>query len=264
MSQNKFQDQRTIALSALERYTGSDPEMFGPYILLTNFGMYADVFSEISGREKIRGTSMRCAHWPEEDISIIDFGIGSPMAALIVDLLSHLQPRVVLMLGLCGGLHTSYQVGHYFNPIAAIRDDGTSEHYMPPQVPSLSSFDIQRFTVGEMEKHGVPYHTGVIHTTNLRFWEFKEDFVEMLRLEHCQAIDMECATLFTVGFARHVPVGALMLISDLPLEQGGIKTKDSARKLFDRFTHQHIRMGIDVMRAMRRAVLDPGTYHDME
>lgn len=254
------QDKRAIALSALERYTGSDYTEYSPYILLTNFNSYIDNFAEMCGHEKKRGTTMRSAHWPEEDISIIDFGIGSPMAALIIDLLSYLSPRVVLMLGLCGGLSRTYEKGHYFNPIAAIRDDGTSSHYMPPQVPSLSSFDIQRFVASELEARGHTYHTGVIHTTNLRFWEFDSDFVLNLKKERCQAIDMECATLFTVGFARRVPVGALMLISDMPLRQGGIKTKESSRNLFDQYTGTHIELGMKVIRAMRAAHLDPGTY----
>ncbi len=254
------QDRRAIALSALERYTGSTATEFRPYILLTNFGAYIDDFAEMSGHEMKKGTTMRSAHWPEENISIIDFGIGSPMAALIIDLLSYLAPRVVLMLGLCGGLSKGYEKGHYFNPIAAVRDEGTSSHYMPPQVPSLSSFDIQRFVVSKLEECGVVYHSGVIHTTNLRFWEFDNDFVLNLKKERCQAIDMECATLFTVGYARRVPVGALMLISDMPLRQGGIKTKESARSLFDQYTSTHIELGMDVIKAMRIAHLDPGTY----
>jgi len=254
------QDPRSIGLSALERYTGSDAEQFGEYILLTNFGRYVDVFSEMCGQEKIRGTTMRSAHKPGDNISIIDFGVGSPMAALIVDLLSYVSPRVVIMLGLCGGLSPSYRIGHYFNPIAAIRDEGTSDHYMPPRVPSLSSFDIQRFIADELERMNVAYYTGVIHTTNLRFWEFDDKFKKTLERERCQAIDMECATLFSVGFARRVPIGALMLISDLPLKQGGIKTKESSRNLFNKHTQTHIELGIEVIRSFSRAHLDPGTY----
>lgn len=254
------QDLKNVAISALERYTGSAPEDFHQYILLTNFTKYVEAFSEMSGNPIIAGTSMRCCHMKDKRISIVDFGIGSPMAALIIDLLSHIDPRVTLMLGLCGGLSSKHKVGDFFAPIAAIRDEGTSNHYLPPQVPSLSSFNIQRFVVQEMEKRNATYHSGVIHTTNLRFWEFSDDFISDLKKERCQAIDMECATLFTVGYAKKVPVGALMLISDLPLKQGGIKTKESARALFDKYTGLHIEMGIDVMRGMHEALLDPGTY----
>ncbi|MFH1538738.1 MAG: AMP nucleosidase [bacterium] len=253
-------DPKKIALSALERYTGSDASMFRPYVLLTNFGKYVDHFAAMSDHQKHEGTAMQSAHWPEENISIVDFGVGSPMAALIIELLSYIRPRVALMLGLCGGLNPKYSIGNYFNPIAAIRDEGTSDHFFPPRVPSLSSFEIQRFVVNELDKLNIAYHSGVVHTTNVRFWEFDEDFIEKLKTERCQAIDMECATLFTVGYARRVAVGALMLISDLPLERGGIKTKESSQAMFKKHTDTHIELGIKVIRAMREALLDPGPY----
>lgn len=253
-------DPEKIALSALERYTGSGATMFRPYILLTNFGRYVDHFAGMSDHKKHEGTAMQSAHWPEENISIVDFGVGSPMAALIIELLSYIRPHVILMLGMCGGLSPKHSLGNFFNPIAAIRGEGTSDHYLLPRVPSLSSFEIQRFVVNELEKMKITYHSGVIHTTNVRFWEFNGEFIERLKTERCQAIDMECATLFTVGYARSVPVGALMLISDLPLEQGGIKTKESSQAMFKKHTDTHIELGIKVIRAMREALLDPGPY----
>lgn len=256
----KDADPKAIAISTLERYTGSEAVLFRPYILLTNFGKYIDHFETMSDHKKHVGSAMQSAHWPEENISIIDFGVGSPMAALVVELLSYITPRVVLMLGLCGGLSRKYHVGDYFNPVAAIRDEGTSDHFLPPRAPSLSSFEIQRFVVNELEKLNLTYHSGVIHTTNVRFWEFNDDFIVKLLAERCQAIDMECATLFTVGYARGVPMGALMLISDLPLQRGGIKTKESATAMFKQHTDSHIELGIKVIRSMRTALLDPGPY----
>lgn len=254
------QDPESVAMSALERYTGSQACDFMPYILLTNFGKYTNKFAEKSGQPRIEGTAMNCVHWPEANVSIINFGVGSPMAALIIDLLSFLKPRAVLMLGLCGGLKGTYRVGDFFNPVAAIRDEGTSDCYLPARVPSLSSFDIQRFVAEKLETMRLVYHSGVIHTTNVRFWEFNEQFKQSLKAERCQAIDMECATLFSVGFARHVPVGALMLISDIPLKQGGVKTKESARELFDAYTDLHIETGIEIIREMRVEFLEPKLY----
>jgi len=168
--------------------------------------------------------------------------------ALVVDLLSFIKPKAVIMLGLCGGLRDEYRVGDFFNPVAAIRNEGTSNSYMPPQCPALSSFVLQRLACEELEKQKLKYHTGVIHTTNVRFWEFNEEFKASLAVERAQAIDMECATLFIVGYARRVPVGALMLISDVPLQRGGIKTAESAKKLFEKYTGQHIDVGINALK----------------
>ena len=237
-----------VGISTLERYTGSDKGEFQPYILLTNFKKYLDAFSEISGEPIRHGSAMRACHSPKDKITIIDYGVGSPVAALIMELLSFVKPHAVLMLGMCGGLSSKYEVGNFFNPLAAIREEGTSDAYMPPQCPALSSFDIQKFVCEELDNRDLEYHTGVIHTTNVRFWEFNEKFKENLKAEHCQAIDMECATLFTVGFSRAVPVGALMLISDLPLKSGGVKTKESAKKVFENYTSQHLNVGISVLK----------------
>jgi len=240
-----------VAISTLERYTGSSVDEFQPYILLTNFQKYVDVFAERFKQPVRSGSVMRACHASEKRLSIIDYGVGSPVAALVIELLSFLKPKAVLMLGMCGGLRDEYKVGDFFNPAAAIREEGTSNAYMATQCPSLSSFLIQRFVCEELERRSIKYHTGVIHTTNVRFWEFNEDFKQMLADERVQTIDMECATLFTVGFARYVPVGALMLISDLPLKEGGVKTKESARIVFERFTSLHIDTGISVLMNMQ-------------
>lgn len=240
-----------VALGALARYTGSDPNQFQRWILLTNFQRYVHMFSEMGRCTFHEGSAMSSAHWPAKHVSIIDLGVGSPAAALCVDMISYIRPKAVLMLGMCGGLRENMKVGSFFNPIAAIRDEGTSNAYMPPQVPSLSSFQIQRRVTQVLEKRGFPYFTGVVHTTNYRLWEFDEAFRKRLQEERVQAIDMECATLFTAGFARKVPVGAMMLISDLPLKKGGIKTKESGRKVFQEHQKRHIDLGIEALKTVR-------------
>lgn len=213
---------------------------------------YLDVFSERFDHRVRQGSVMRACHAPEARLSIIDLGVGSPMAALIVELLSFVKPHAVMLLGMCGGLRSDYRVGEFFNPVAAIRDEGTSDFFMPPQCPALASFPIQRHVAHVLEQRHLTYHTGVIHTTNVRFWEFDEPFRKRLCLERAQAIDMECATLFTVAYARRVALGALMLISDLPLRKGGIKTKASARHVFEKYTAQHVAAGIAVVEELQR------------
>lgn len=240
-----------VGISTLERYTGSAAAEFQPFILLTNFKHYVDILSGQSGEPIRQGSVMQACHLKTEGVSIINYSVGSPTAALVVELLSFIKPKGVLMLGMCGGLRTEHKVGDFFNPVAAIRGEGTSDDYMPQRCPSLSSFVIQRFVCETLEKRKLLYHTGVIHTTNVRFWEFNEDFKKLLLEERAQAIDMECATLFTVGFARFVPVGALMLISDTPLMARGIKTASSAKAIFEKYTAIHIEVGMQVLSAMR-------------
>lgn len=240
-----------IGRDSLERYTNSRVSDFQPYILLTNFSQYMTLFSAHAGKNVLSGSLMEVCHWPEEKISIVNFGVGSPMAALVIDLLAFVDPVAILMLGLCGGLRKKHKVGDFFNPLAAIRDEGTSDHYMPPRVPALSSFTIQKAVTTEIEKGGYFYHTGVVHTTNYRMWEFDEDFRERLKSEKISAVEMECATLFSAGFSRSLNVGALLLVSDLPHTHRGIKTKESSKMVFKKFSETHLRLGINVLRHIR-------------
>jgi len=238
---------RKIAIDMLERYTGTDLKDFRKQIILTNFDYYIEVFKMMSGTIATKGSAMNVAHCKEKDVTIIDFSIGSPNAALIIELLSVVEPTAVLFLGMCGGLHRSLKVGDFILPMAAIRDEGASRHFMPTQVPALPTFKIQKFVSQIIIEKGMDYRTGVVHTTDYRFWEFNDRFKEDLYDERALAIEMECATLFIGGFACKVPIGALLLVSDLPLTRGGIKTKKSAKKVFRQYTDMHLELGIKAM-----------------
>lgn len=236
-----------IAVDMLERYTGSDLKQFNEQIILTNFDYYIERFKLMPGSVATKGSAMNAAHNPDKNVSIIDFSIGSPNAALIIELLSVVNPKAVLFLGMCGALHRSLKVGDFILPMAAIRDEGASKHFMPPQVPALPTFKVQKFVSQIIVEKGFDYRTGVVHTTDYRFWEFNERFKADLYEERALAIEMECATLFIAGFASKVPIGALLLVSDTPLKRGGIKTKKSAKKVFRKFTDLHLDIGIKSM-----------------
>jgi AMP nucleosidase len=236
-----------IARDMLERYTGSPIEKFRKQIILTNFDYYLERFNNLCGDERTAGSAMNVVHSRKADVSIVDFSIGSPTAALIIEMLSPVDPKAVLLLGMCGGLHRSLKVGDFIMPTAAIRDEGASQHFMPPQVPALPTFKIQKFVSQIIVEKGLDYRTGVVHTTDYRFWEFDERFKAQLYEERALAIEMESATLFIAGFACKVPIGALLLVSDLPLRRGGIKTKKSAKAVFRQFTDLHLEIGIKAM-----------------
>jgi AMP nucleosidase len=238
---------RKIAEDMLERYTGSPLSHFRKQIILTNFDYYLDRFDKLCGTERCKGSAMSVVHSKSADVSIIDFSIGSPTAALIIELLSTIEPTAVLLLGMCGGLHRSLKVGDFFVPTAAIRDEGASRHFMPAQVPALPTFKIQKFVSQIIVEKGLDYRTGVVHTTDYRFWEFDDRFKAQLYEERALGIDMETATLFVGGFTAKVPIGALLLVSDLPLQRNGIKTKKSASAVFRNYTDLHLEIGIKAM-----------------
>ena len=237
-----------IGREVLERYTGTPPEQFQKQILLTNFEYYMERFSALCGdAETSRGSAMTVEHSPSMGVSLVNFSVGSPVAALIIEVLATAEPKATLFLGMAGGLHRSLEVGDFVLPTAAIRDEGASRHFMPPQVPALPTFKVQKFVSQILVEKDLDYRTGVVHSTDYRFWEFDERFKQQLYDERALAIDMETATLFSVGFASKVPIGALLLVSDLPLRRGGIKTRDSARAVFREYTDLHIEVGIEAM-----------------
>jgi AMP nucleosidase len=235
-----------IVKNWLPRYTGTPLEEFKPYILLTNFINYVEMFAERFDVEvKGRNRAMQTAS--SGNITIINFGMGSAMAATVMDLLSAVEPRAVLFLGKCGGLKPITQLGDFILPIAAIRGEGTSNDYAKPEIPALPSFRLQRSVSEMIIKHEMDYWTGTIYTTNRRVWEHDEPFKEYLKEIRALGIDMETATIFIVGFVNSIPHGALLLVSDNPMTPDGVKTEESDKKVTQNFVQKHLEIGIDAL-----------------
>jgi len=183
----------------------------------------------------------------EAGLTIINFGIGSSNAATIMDLLSAITPKGVLFLGKCGGVKHAAEIGHFILPTAAIRGEGTSSDYFPPEVPALPSFKLHKFVSEKIVEKKFEYRTGVIYTTNRRVWEHDEDFKEKLRKMKVLAVDMETATVFMAGLANDIARGALLLVSDLPMTPEGVKTEASDQKVSSTFVQAHLDIGIQAM-----------------
>ncbi len=228
----------------LPRYTGTAVDDFQDYILLTNFENYVDIFCQLTGAEK-RGIGKAMSNATAKNITIINFGMGSANAATIMDLLSAVKPKAVLFLGKCGGLKMKNNVGDFILPIAAIRGEGTSNDYFPPEVPALPSFTLQRAVSSTIRDFENDYWTGTVYTTNRRVWEHDSDFKAYLKKLRCMAIDMETATIFTTGFANKIPAGALLLVTDQPMIPDGVKTSKSDQVVTANYVEVHIKIGIE-------------------
>ena len=238
-----------IVQNWLPRYTGESLENFGQYILLTNFSNYVHLFAEWNKVEVMGiGKPMQCA--TAEGISIINFGMGSPTAATVMDLLSAIEPKAALFLGKCGGLKKRNKLGDLILPIAAIRGEGTSNDYFPSEVPALPAFALQRAVSTTIREYEVDYWTGTVYTTNRRVWEHDEVFKEYLQKIRAYAIDMETATIFTVGFYNKIPTGALLLVSDQPMIPDGVKTEESDKKVTSEFVERHLKIGVDSLKQL--------------
>jgi AMP nucleosidase len=235
----------------LPRYTGRPLEGFGRFILLTNYNLYVELFAKwhnvpVEGKEKNMPSATA------EGITIINFGMGSPNAATIMDLLSAVEPNAVLFLGKCGGLKKKNKLGDLILPIAAIRSDGTSNDYLPNEVPALPAFKLQIAVSATITKYDREYWTGTVYTTNRRVWEYDARFKKYLVKTRAMAIDMETATIFSVGFANEIPVGALLLVSDQPMISTGIKTEASDKKVTNEYVETHLKIGIDTLKYIKK------------
>lgn len=238
-----------IVQNWLPRYTGEKLENFGKYILLTNFSNYIQLFAVWNKVNIVgEGKPMQCA--TSDNITIINFGMGSPTAATVMDLLSAIEPAAVLFLGKCGGLKKRNKLGDLILPIAAIRGEGTSNDYFPAEVPALPAFALQRAVSTTIREHEVDYWTGTVYTTNRRVWEHDDEFKEYLLQIRAYAIDMETATIFTVGFYNKIPTGALLLVSDQPMVPDGVKTEESDKKVTNDFVERHLKIGIDALKQL--------------
>ncbi|MDR3697851.1 AMP nucleosidase [Mucilaginibacter sp.] len=240
----------SIVTNWLPRYTGRTLAEFGNYIILTNFSKYITLFSQWNDNAPILGLDKPMQSVTANGITIINFGMGSSVAATIMDLLTAIHPKAVVFLGKCGGLKKKNKVGDLILPIAAIRGEGTSNDYLPPEVPALPAFALQKAISTTIRDFGRDYWTGTCYTTNRRVWEHDKEFKRYLKKLRAMAVDMETATIFTTGFANKIPTGALLLVSDQPMIPEGVKTAESDSAVTDQYVETHLRIGIESLKQL--------------
>ncbi|MVN21675.1 AMP nucleosidase [Mucilaginibacter arboris] len=239
-----------IVANWLPRYTGRPLDDFKEYVILTNFSKYLQLFSEWHNDAQIMGLDKPMQSVTADGITIINFGMGSALAATVMDLLSAIHPKAVIFLGKCGGLKRKNNVGDLILPIAAIRGEGTSNDYLPSEVPALPAFALQKAISTTIREHSRDYWTGTVYTTNRRVWEHDKKFKKYLKSLRSMAVDMETATIFITGFANKIPTGALLLVSDQPMIPEGVKTAESDSSVTEKFVETHLRVGIDSLKQL--------------
>ena len=231
----------------LERYTNSKLEDFCEHVLITNFKQYIKRFQEKTNGKLSEG-NFRIVNAQDINCTMIDFGIGSPQAALIINCLAYVDKlKSVIMLGMCGGIDDILKVGDFLVPTAAIRGEGTSRHYLPPEFPAIPASSVNLYCIGAVRKIGLTPRCGIVYTTDRRLWEYDENFIQYLMNQRILAIEMELATLFSVAYRHEVPIGSVMLVSDMPLQKRGIKDKKLYNKIFSSYMDTHLDIALDAV-----------------
>ncbi|MFC1523209.1 AMP nucleosidase [Thermodesulfobacteriota bacterium] len=236
----------------LERYTNCRLKDFCDHILITNFRQYLNAFHDRTRGDFHEG-NFRIVNAHDLNCTMIDFGIGSPQAALVINCLAYLDNlKSVIMLGMCGGIDDILEIGDFVVPSAAIRGEGTSRHYLPPEFPAIPASSINLYCIGAVRKQAdlIP-RCGMIYTTDRRLWEFDDDFIEYLRKLRILAIDMELATLFSVAYHYEVPIGSIMLVSDMPLQKRGVKDKKLSERIYNEYMSTHLDLALEAVRKMQ-------------
>ncbi|MFH1241011.1 MAG: AMP nucleosidase [Pseudomonadota bacterium] len=231
----------------LERYTNCSLENFCDHVVITNFKQYTKAFRDLTQGEYFEG-NFRIVNAKDMNCTMIDFGIGSPQAALLINCLAYLDNlKSVIMLGMCGGIDDILEIGDFVVPSAAIRGEGTSRHYLPLEFPAIPASSVNLFCIGAVRKIGLNPRCGIVYTTDRRLWEFDDEFVEYLRQQRILAIEMELATLFSVAYRYEVPIGSIMLVSDMPLQKKGIKGKRLHGEVYSKYMEIHLNVAIDAV-----------------
>lgn len=234
----------------LERYTNCPLESFCDHLLITNFKQYVTSFKDKTGGEFHEG-NFQVVNAPDHNCTLIDFGIGSPQAALLMNCLAYLENlKSVIMLGMCGGIDDRLEIGDFIVPSASIRGEGTSRHYLPPEFPSMPASLVNLFCIGALKKMNLLPKCGIVYTTDRRLWEFDEKFVAYLREQRIMAIEMELATLFAVAYRYEIPIGSIMLISDMPLQKTGLKGKKLHNEIYEKFMPLHLEIALEAVKTM--------------
>ena len=195
-----------------------------------------------------------------EGITLVNIGVGPSNAKTICDHLAVMRPEVWLMIGHCGGLRPSQTIGDYVLAHAYLRDDHVLDDVLPVEMPLPAIAEIQRalfeaaceVTGEDPQKLKSRLRTGTVVTTDDRNWELRYT-LSALRFNQSRAvaIDMESATVAAQGYRFRVPYGTLLCVSDKPLH-GEIKLPGQANAFYERAISQHLRIGIETLRILKR------------
>jgi AMP nucleosidase len=283
-----------LAIQRLHHYTGTHAQYFQRFVLFTNYQRYVDFFiahgralAAAGGGEEGYDAfvepgnlvtragadeagvvaakplqQMPAYHLTRPDklgITLVNIGVGPSNAKTITDHLAALRPHCWLMIGHCGGLRRSQQLGDYVLAHAYEREDHVLDHDLPVSVPVPPIAEIQvalqdavsRITGLSRQDMKMRMRTGTVVTTDDRNWElrFNELYARFNR-SRAIAIDMESATIAANGFRLRVPYGTLLCVSDKPLH-GEIKLRGMADSFYRQRIDQHLRIGLETIRILR-------------
>ena len=284
-----------LALQRLHHYTGTDATHFQRFVLFTNYQRYVDAFIALGQEAMAEGggeyaafvepgdhvlkpgkrppvergpmPQMPAYHLVRKDrlgVTLVNIGVGPSNAKTITDHLAVLRPHCWLMIGHCGGLRRSQQLGDYVLAHAYVREDRVLDQDLPLWVPVPPIAEVQvalQQAVADVtglagEDMKTRMRTGTVVSTDDRNWELRyEDLYRRFNQSRAIAIDMESATIAGNGFRFRVPYGTLLCVSDKPLH-GEIKLRGMANAFYSQRISQHLTIGLEAIKILREGGID--------
>jgi len=146
-------------------------------------------------------------------VTIARTPFGAPGCVALAEELAAFGTKRIIFMGYCGSLQPSVRAGDIIVPSEAIREEGTSYHYLPPDVAVQPHQEILGVIRDCLERKKIPYHQGKIWTIDAIYRETKGK-VKQYQAEGVLGVEMELAALFAFGMARQVAVGGLLVVAD--------------------------------------------------
>lgn len=151
--------------------------------------------------------------WDGRRFGVFHPGVGAPLAAGFLEEAIAKGCRSFVACGGAGALVPELTLGHVVVPTSAVRDEGTSYHYLPPSRQVGAGEPAVAAIRATLDAHDVPYVTGPTWTTDGIYRETRER-MRRRREEGCLTVEMEAAALFAVAAFRGVTMGQVLYAGD--------------------------------------------------
>jgi AMP nucleosidase len=255
-------ERMALSIDRLRHYTGTEPESFQRYVLLTNYDWHVEEFRAAlpdcigpdTGDRQMPAWHHRLPG--RTGLTMVNIGVGTSNAKTITDHLAVLRPDLVLMIGHCGGLRNHQDIGDLVLATAYVRDDHVLDEMLPLSIPVVSNHTLNTLLLAEVTARGLRSRMGIVFTTANRNWELNLGLVaDRLRVSRALAVDMESATVAANGFRYRIPTATLLAVSDKPLHARP-KLSADAQTFYAASRRQHVDIAISVAEKVRQ--LYPG------
>ena len=181
------------------------------------------------------------------EIGVGRFWIGAPAAAFTLEEAIACEAKTIFEVGVSGALQTFLQPGDIVVVTEAIRDEGTSHHYLPPEVKVESSARLRDKLIMYLNKKKIKHFVGPVWSTDGVYRETCGKF-RKFKNTGVLAVDMETSAIFAVAKYRNVEAASAQVISDVLTENGWLQA----------FGHQSVRENTQVLLKAVLEVLSKG------